>query len=439
MKLLIYSSTSTPRLEYVCHQIFRDWLGFQLDWTNDTTQYKNYIGFKLNYGTTSLENNDFLLPKSTLLFENNLTNQPLFPVWYNKIPALFPLTIPNAIFPFDLLAAIFFHLSRYEEYLPFQADRHGRFPASESWAYQNDCLQLPIIDLLVIELKNQLKKRFPAIVFKQQAFQFSPTYDIDMAWAFKHKGWKRNIGGYFNDLLKGQFFSFKKRFQTHFLFQKDPFQTFDWLDGLSRKFDFQPTYFFLLGDYALYDTNNSSQAKPFQQLIQAIAALYKIGIHPSYQSSGNQFIINTEKQRLAGITQQTIHRSRQHFLKLHLPQTYRQLIQAGIKADYSMGYAMDTGFRPGTSLPFYWYDLAAEKSTDLLIHPFQVMDVTLKDYLKLSPEAAKAHVQQLLHRTKSVNGIFCSLWHNSSFSALEGWNEWAAVYVDLLENVTLEA
>lgn len=438
MKLLLYTSAYTPRLQYVCHQVFTYWLGLQVDWTDNPTLYKNHKGFKLNYSSNALETNDFLLAKSTLLFENNLKKHPLFPVWYNKIPALFPLTIPNAIFPFDLLATIFFHLSRYEEYQPFQADQHGRFPASESWAYQNDCLQIPIVDLLIIELKTQLKKRFPAIVFKARTFQFSPTYDIDMAWAFRHKGWKRNIGGYFNDALKGQFTALKNRFKTHFLFQKDPFYKFDWLDGLHRKFNLQPTYFFLLGDYAQYDTNNLVSTKPFQQLIQTIASLYKIGIHPSYQSCGNQAIINKEKQRLTDITQQAIYRSRQHFLKLHLPQTYQQLIQAGIKADYSMGYAMDTGFRAGTSLPFRWYDLAAETSTDLLIHPFQVMDVTLKDYLKLNPEAAKAHIQQLINRTKLVNGVFCSLWHNSSFSALENWNNWASVYVDLLENVTLE-
>jgi len=102
-----------------------------------------------------------------------------------------------------------------------------------------------------------------------------------------------------------------------------------------------------------------------------------------------------------------------------------------------MGYAMDIGFRAGTSLPFYWYDLSKEAMTKLKIHPFQVMEVTLKEYLKLNPEAAKEKITSLLNTVKSVNGTFCSLWHNSSFSELEGWNEWEAVYVDLLEKVHL--
>ncbi len=436
MKVLLYTIAYSPRLQYVCQQVFEHWLGLQIEWTKNIEQYKNHTGFKFNYSNNSLETNDFLLPKSTLLFENNLKNNPIFPVWYNKIPALFAVSVPNAVFPFDLLATIFFHLTRYEEYLPFQTDTHGRFPASESWAYQNGCLQIPIVDLLVAELKLALQKKFPNIIFKQQQFQFSPTYDIDMAWAFRHKGWKRTIGGYFNDLIQGQFTSLKNRFKTHFLFQQDPFQIFDWLDGLHRKFNLQPTYFFLLGDYGVYDKNNLVTAKPFQTLIQTIASLYKIGIHPSYQAAGHPLIIDKEKERLAQITQQTIQRSRQHYLKLQFPQTYRQLIQVGIKADYSMGYAMDIGFRAGTSLPFYWYDLAAETSTELLIHPFQVMEVTLKEYLKLSPEEATFVIQELIHSVKSVNGVFCSLWHNSSFSELEGWNEWENVYVDMLESIS---
>ncbi len=436
MKVLLYTTTYPPRLQYVCQQIFEHWLGLQIDWTKNIEQYKNHIGFKLNYGDEPLVVNDFLLPKSTLLFENSLKKYPLFPLWYNKIPALFAVSVPNARFPFDLLATIFFHLSRYEEHLPYQADAHGRFPASESWAYQNNCLQIPIVDLLVVELKKALIKKFPTIVFKPQRFQFSPTYDIDMAWAFQHKGWKRAIGGYFNDIKKGQLTSLKSRFKTHFLFRKDPFQVFDWLDGLHRKFNLAPTYFFLMGDYGPYDKNNLVTAKPFQALIKTIANLYKIGIHPSYQAAGHPLVMEKEKERLAQITQQTIQRSRQHYLKLNLPQTYRQLIQAGIQADYSMGYAMDIGFRAGTSLPFYWYDLTAETSTELLLNPFQVMEVTLKEYLKLSPEEATLAIQELIQNIKSVNGIFCSLWHNSSFSELESWNEWKNVYVDMLESIS---
>ncbi len=437
MKLLLYAETYPPRLQYICQQVFYQWLGLTIETTNNVEVYQNFKGLKINYGVIPLIDNDFLLPKTTLLFEMSIKKHSLIPITYNKIPAFFPTQVPNSIFSFDLLATLFFHLSRYEEYLPFKADAHDRFPASESWAYQNSFLQKPIVDLLVLELKKRLKKHFPQIIFKPQAFQFLPTYDIDMAWAYRHKGWKRNLGGYASDILKGQFISLKNRVSTHLGLQTDPFQKFDWLDGLARKFNLQPIYFFLLGDHGVYDKNNKVAIPAFQDLIKSIANLYKTGIHPSYQSTNEPAIIEKEKQRLANITQTTIHRSRQHYLKVHLPTTYQQLIAAGITEDYSMGYAMDIGFRAGTSLPFYWYDLSKETTTDLKIHPFQVMEVTLKEYLLLSPEAAKAKVNALINAIKAVDGTFCSLWHNSSFSELEGWKEWEEVYVDLLEKVHL--
>jgi len=437
MNLLFYTKTTTSRLKYVCKQVFSDWLGLSISYTNSDIEYQNHIGIKVNYSNNSLISNDFFLAKNTLLFENKIKDAPFFPVVYNKIPALFPINHSDAVFPFDLLATIFFHLSRYEEYGTFQADRHGRFPASESWAYQNSCLQKPIVNLLVEELKKELKKRFPAIKFKEQVFQFQPTYDIDMAWAFRHKGWKRAIGGYANDLLKGQFVSLKNRLKTHFFLQKDPFQKFDFLENLSRKFDLAPIYFFLLGDYGLYDKNNSVTSSIFQNLIQQLAYSNKIGTHPSYQSIGVSSIIQKEKQRLAEITNQEIQRSRQHYLTLYFPKTYQLLLENGITEDYSMGYAMDTGFRAGTALPFYWYDLEKETATNLLVHPFQVMEVTLKEYLHLTPTAAQERIQQLITSTKAVNGTFCSLWHNSSFSELDEWNDWEQVYVDMVEGLIL--
>jgi hypothetical protein len=92
-----------------------------------------------------------------------------------------------------------------------------------------------------------------------------------------------------------------------------------------------------------------------------------------------------------------------------------------------MGYATEIGFRASIATPYFWYDLVNEKATDLLITPFQIMDVTLKDYLKLSPEKALEIIRILIQNTKSVNGTFCTLWHNSSFDEKE-WKGWRETY-----------
>ena len=433
MNCLVYSPSLNSRIKYVCKQVFEYWLGLEVNLTTNLNLYKNYEGVKINYGEQKIMSQELFLPRSNFLLDLKIQKLRFPVLFYYKIPALFHLNTSDGEFPFDILANIFFHLSRYEEYLPFKADEHSRFPANQSWAHQQNSLQIPIADLLTNLLKEAIIRKFPTLSFKKRAFHFLPTYDIDMAWAFRHKGWKRVIGGYGNDLLKGQWTSLKSRLRTHAGLQKDPFQTFDLLEKWTEKYQLKPIYFFLLGDYGFYDKNNTIHSKAFKNLILNIAQQREIGIHPSYQSIDNQLIIKKEVSRLAFIAKQPICRSRQHFLKVHLPTTYRQLLATGIKADYSMGYASDTGFRAGTALPFYWYDLEKETMTDLLIHPFQVMDVTLKQYLQLSPEVAKKRIKKLVEAVKFVDGIFCSLWHNSSFSELEDWSEWQEVYEYLLE------
>ena len=70
-----------------------------------------------------------------------------------------------------------------------------------------------------------------------------------------------------------------------------------------------------------------------------------------------------EKNRLEGITNMQTKRSRQHYLRFSLPETYQQLIDLEIEEDYSMGYASHVGFRASTCTPFYFYDLDFEIQT----------------------------------------------------------------------------
>jgi len=436
MDLIIYSSFTSPRLAYIQQQVFQDWLGISCKITTYIEVYKQFKGSRINYSKNRILEEEFFIPSSSILKENNIHPLELHNTCeYNKIPALFKSEIADTDVPFDVLATIFFHLSRYEEYLSFTPDKHNRFPASASWAYRNECLHLPIVDIYVKRIKKQLLTRFPLLVFAKKKFSASITYDIDMAWAYSNKSYKRTIGGLFRDIFNGRWQAVKTRCLVLSDHKIDPYQTFDYFDQLHLTYNIQASYFFLLGDYGAFDKNTSPSKIVFQQLIQKIAQKYTVGIHPSYQSNHQDHQLKKEIQLLATITARPITKSRQHFLKLHLPNTYRQLIEQNIRADYSMGYATNIGFRAGTSLPFYWYDLEKERSTRLRIHPFQVMDVTLKDYLQLSPEQAKAKISELIQAIQSTDGVFCSLWHNSSFSFIENWEGWKAVYEHLLKEV----
>ena len=437
MDLIIYSSFTSPRLAYIQHQVFQEWLGLTSQLTTQIEVYKQFKGGRVNYSNNRLLEEELFIPSSSILKESNIHPIELHSnSEYNKIPALFKSEITDTDIPFDVLATIFFHLSRYEEYLSFTPDKHNRFTAAASWAYRNKCLDVPIVDIYVQRIKKQLLAHFPFLVFAHKKFSASITYDIDMAWAYSYKSYKRNMGGLVRDIFQGRWQAVKTRCLVLLGKQTDPYyQTFNYFDQLHQKYNIQPIYFFLLGKYGTFDKNTSPSKMIFQQLIQTIAKKYTVGIHPSYQSNYQEHQLKEEIELLATITSKPVNKSRQHFLKLHLPTTYRQLLAQNITADYSMGYAGAIGFRAGTSLPFYWYDLERESSTQLCIHPFQVMDVTLKSYLLLSPDQAKTKISELIQAIQATDGVFCSLWHNSSFSFIEGWEGWNSVYEHLLEEV----
>ena len=140
-----------------------------------------------------------------------------------------------------------------------------------------------------------------------------------------------------------------------------------------------------------------------------------------------------ETARLSKILKLEVERSRQHFLKLILPETYRNLINNDITHDYTMGYAEIPGFRASICTPFPFFDLDQDAQTNLIIHPFMVMDGTLHDYMKLSPQKAIATIIELINEVRKVGGTFIPLWHNQSLNEESDWKGWLEVYVKMVE------
>lgn len=416
--IAIYIDKIVPRLQYTVNLVFKTVLKVDYVLINDKQMFIQSKLPKISYCETKIADEIHFFATS-FLFESTIELKTIKPQTIDGLPTFFPHN-KNAILSYDAFAMIFYLVSRYEEYTETQQDKFGRFRATLSLAHRHNFLQLPLVNHLCLKIQALIKTKYPTFEFPKQAFQFLPTYDIDYAWAYLHRNLKRTLGGYARAIFTRNFKEFWERLQVQFGFRTDPFFTFDILDELHKKHQLSPIYFFLIGDYTLFDKNIHHQNKAFRQLIQRISETYKIGIHPSFLSNhpNHPEQLLKEKKRLKEITKQEITHSRQHFLKLEMPRTYQQLLEIGIKKDYTMGYAEQVGFRASIATPYFWYDLANERTTDLLITPFQVMDVTLSQYLKLSPESSLEIIKQLVQNTKAVNGTFSTLWHNNSIDDL---------------------
>lgn len=432
MKLIIYSTDISKRLTYISQFIFEQVLGTSCDWTSDKSFFINYEGAKINYSNQTLKTKCLSIPKHAFLDHPKIEPWDINVSTKFDFPCFFQSPLNGHTLDFDLFSMAFFMVSRYEEYLPFKSDQHHRFPASESLAYQNNFLHLPIIDLWAYKIKALLLVQFPNLSFSPPSFSMLPTIDIDMAWSYRNKGFLRTIGAYLKDFSKGNIQQNIQRFKVQTGLLHDPFDSFHYMEKLHAKFQLKPLYFWLLGQYGAFDKNSASDNSEFQHLIKQVSKNATAGIHPSYASNEQKDQSEKEKQALEIIVETPVYKSRQHFLRLSFPDTYRTLIKNGIKEDYTMGFASAIGFRAGTAHPFYWYDLLKEETTKLKVFPFQAMDVTLQQYLNYTPKEALEKIKPLIAMIQQTNGLFISLWHNSSFTEQENWKGWKKVYESIL-------
>ncbi|MFN8209199.1 MAG: polysaccharide deacetylase family protein [Bacteroidales bacterium] len=396
-------------------------LGIQYECTERLEQFTSYAGPRINYSELPFNDCISVFPSGLL---SSTAVSDLLPEIENAVsfPILFP-TKREGFFPFDLFAASFYLLSRYEEYLPYKADRHGRFEAGESLAHRNGFLNRPLVNEWSFFLLEEIKRRWPALNYKLPDFHFQPTIDIDTAWAFRNKGNIRCLAAATRDLLSGKIKQFVLRKQVITGKAADPFDNYSWINGLHQAAGLRPVWFFLSGSWGPHDPNSPIDHPAMKLLVRECMQQGEIGIHPSYGSHLRPKVIGKELKNLSLVTGTDMHKSRQHFLRLNLPETYRHLVQLGIRDDYSMGYASQPGFRAGTSTPFRFYDLLADEETPLTIHPFQVMERTFTDYLGIKPEAALLQMLSLAELVKKYRGEFVSIFHNETLGIELGWRE----------------
>jgi hypothetical protein len=431
--LLIYTPLVTPRVTYIFKLLLDDLLGLSFEFTDNPSFYQAYQGPVLCYDVQPVRRKEEIFIMSAgLLTEKSINSHQFGFIDFEGSRAFYAVYGKAADMPFDLFSAAFYLVSRYEEYLPHMRDEHNRFSASSSMASQQGFLRIPVVNIWALALGKLLKNKFTEITLHPTTYRFIPTIDIDAAWAYKNKGGMRILGGYLKDVLAGNFAEIRMRTRVLAGGQRDPFDTYELMHKLHSEHGLKPWFFILFADYGLNDKNIPVNNADFQTLVKSLADYAHIGIHPGYASNDYPETLKREITQLSGVLKREITASRQHFLKLSLPYTYRQLLEQDIQMDFTMGFAAEPGFRAGICTPFFWYDLEAEVATSLKLYPFALMDGTLRDYMKLDAEDALKIIEQLVDEVKKVGGTFISLWHNESLSNQKRWKGWVKVYEQML-------
>lgn len=414
---LVFSEVQHPRLKYTCEFIFNKVLAIRFRISSSRDEYFTHQGLKINYSHAHLKEGLQIEPQG-LVFENDLNErQPEFTI-DNGLQKVF--VHQTAVLPgtlnFDVFAMVFYFISRYEEWQQFEEDEHGRFGVRQSILFRNKVLHRPIVDLCIQEVKEKLSALFPKTVWPKTSAKMLSTLDIDNLFAFKGRPlWKTCAAG-IRDLIRGDYHNFSNRWKVLSGKQKDPFDIYDEVSGFCEKERIPLVFFFLYRNGTRYDRGIKPGSPFFIEVFQRLKNRRQIiGLHPSYYSSTEHGGIHREQLRLKNDLKQEVVYSRQHFLKFNIRTTPQQLIQAGILADFSMGFSDTAGFRAGTSFPFRYYDFQNEKSTELCIVPFCVMDGAYSIHQLLSHEAVLKEMAGMAEDIKKCGGLFTCVFHERSF------------------------
>lgn len=422
--MLLFANTITPRLQYVVDFFNKELFEFPVSVTTDRLTFQEATGARLNYSTEIFEGPVFTIRPTNLLFEKGIRQQPIVCFSKNGHKAFF--ACPGDL-GFDIFAASFYLLSRYEEYLPHEKDEYGRYAHTNSLAFREGFLDQPLVNYWLQHFKQALAQRFPDLPFKKNHFKCILSYDIDIAWSYLHKGFVRTAGGFARSIMNGRWGEVKERFDVLRGAKKDPYDCFEWLDALHLYCRLRPYYFFLVARKQVgVDKNTPTDVKPFRDLIEYYANTYKTGIHPSWQSGDDPDLLQEEKEWLEVVADVEITRSRQHYIRFELPDTFRQLIKAGIEKEFSMGYGSINGFRASVCSSFAWYDLIHEQSTSLMLYPFCFMDANSFFEQKDTPQQAYAELIMYHEQIRKLNGMMISIWHNSILGTgkmFAGWRD----------------
>jgi hypothetical protein len=427
--LKIYSSEDVPRLRYIAGVILGDILGVSWDMVTDKRKLGKHP--VINYSVENIPGS-FKISPNEILFETGIRAREITVSEWKGLPVFFQ-TNSDSDLPFDVFAAAFFLICRYEEYLDYEPDQYGRYKASSSLAFRHGFLRRPVIDLWTRELAKALLKKFQILTFRRNEFNAITTIDVDQPFAYLGRNLLSSIGGLFRDLTTSEGHP-GDRYRIVVRGDKDPYEVFDYITENIDKHIADARFFFPVGDHSKFDKNPSWKNEEYRNLIMRISGKYKTGLHPSFHAYRNPALIYKEKERLKVLIDKEISISRFHSIRFLMPGSFVDIQLAGISEDFSMGYPEEPGFRAGIARSFYFYNISADQKTTLKMIPFQVMDTTLCNDKKLDPLTSKEVILNLINETKRVGGTFVSIWHNTSLLDNPVWQGWREVFEFMLQN-----
>jgi hypothetical protein len=401
MHLIVFSTVLTPRIKYIFNFIFRDILKTEVEFTGNRQFFQDSLHAKISYGDAPIAD-ELFFKSSPLLFSSKLEDTKIKTISFGDYQVPFP--VQHSLLPFDVFAASFFIVSRYEEYLHHRKTPED-FKASKSYQYKWKILDRPVIDEWAMILRNIIMTKYPQFKFYQKSFSQQPTVNFDIP-AQPPNGLINKTKFFFNALASKENNFISAGFDRLTGLDIDIQRVLPTVAAYFDRKKINPAYFIGFPDIPEDYVGNAGIS---QLLSKAFVGL----LRPC--SSDKQKISNVKAglSKLRTLLPEQVNLSSQQLEILKFPLCYLNLLNSAVTSDYSMGYAETPGFRAGTCTPFSWYDLQLEKVTALNVKSYCFTDTALEP---LNTTAAHQLIADFIDAVKVVNGTFVSSWKLRSLS-----------------------
>jgi len=393
--ILIYTNQLNARIRYVFTHFFETYTNNTIQITNVLETFIEHNGPKFSYTNQKL-GNEFFVQANSLLFEQGVREQDIIIGRWQTTPVFFPCDESSSI-PYDIFAATFYMLSRYEEHIPHLKDDMSRFYTSGSLAGKEKFANKPVVDMWARKFFDCFSEVFPEIHTKTPTRRLQTILEVPEAYAYKSKSILRTLVETGFDFFKLRFVKLFERFAVRLSFRPDPFDIYNEWIALHQKHSIPTKVMFMFARPSANDRNTSIFKHRFLVRIKDVADYVPTSLLASYQSTDQPQLLHIEVKRLSEIIHHPLKDIRQHLMRLRFPTTYDHFAKLGFTNDYSLQFVDYLGYRAGTGFPFQFYNLSKEQRSNLFIHPVIAHEAILR--AKRFPRKAR----RLLEQCKTYN------------------------------------
>jgi len=357
--------------------------------------------------------------------------------WRDGNSFALPETItPNELFAVDvdLFWNAFVFLSRLEEYV---SELSGRKLGSYCFRHprkDKTTFEVPVVDLLFLELRALVSKCFPDLVFlAMHKPVVELSHDVDYLRKTLQYRLKQGVFCGFNILKQaGSPRSLGKNAAEliALLFKAGSYDHFNDWAALEQAHGLKSVFYVYAGcsrqsprSWLLDPGYDVSKEKGLQKTLAALVDRgFEVGLHGSWKSAVDGRMLEREKARLEEALGARVTKVRQHWLRFEerfTPQAHEGLFDF----DSTLGFNDRMGFRSGTACRHRLYNHLEQRPFTHLETPQVIMDANVFQYNAAHQSRMEQQAIRIMDRALSIQGsLFSISWHQRSYSSEYGWS-----------------